>query len=80
MRAYFFRKRFMITLQATFAFLIWLSTVPTGELARAKTNETWLLPETVSAGFNFTCGIRWDGDPVCMSDNSYGQSATHPRL
>lgn len=39
----------------------------------AYTDESWILPETISSGFAHTCGIRGDGTLTCWGRNNLGQ-------
>jgi hypothetical protein len=49
--------------------------VPEAPTVAAATDETWIIPETVSAGGGHTCGIKSDGTLACWGYNDYGQSS-----
>ena len=66
-----------IALGAMLIVVGWLGAPLNYQPAQAATDESPLLPETISAGDFYTCGVQSDGRLACWGYNEYGQ-ATPP--
>jgi len=68
-------KWITIVLATTLAALAVLITQAARQPAQAKTDEQWIIPETISAGDFHTCGLKSDGTLACWGRNDSGQAA-----
>ena len=64
------RKWIIIVLAAVLTAIVGASVQP----AQARTDENWVTPETISAGYQHACGVKSDGTLACWGNNDYGQS------
>jgi len=67
-------KWITIVLAAALAALAAASPQTTWHPAQAKTDEQWIIPETISAGDFHTCGLKSDGTLACWGYNEFGQA------
>ena len=49
---------------------LWSIASPPPQPVSAKPDDTWIRPETLSAGFYHACAIQNDGQLVCWGDNT----------
>jgi hypothetical protein len=59
------RKWIHVTLAAMLVLAAGVAVPSASQPAQAKTDERWVMPETVSAGYRHTCGVKGDGSLAC---------------
>ncbi len=69
-----FSRWFRIIMTGVLAVIVCAGAPPAVQPAQAGTDENPIVPETISAGEDHTCGIKSDGTLACWGRNDYGQS------
>ena len=65
-------KWLIIVLVTVLAVVVCAGTPPALKPAQAKTDENWIFPETISAGYYHTCANKSDGTLTCWGLNGNG--------
>ena len=66
--------RVSITLAAFLLVILVVGVRPGAGIVRAKTDESWIYLETLSAGAYHSCAVKSDGTLACWGWDVYGQS------
>ena len=72
-----FLRMLSIILAAILAALAGASALLNMQPVQAKAEESRLMPETISAGMDHTCGVKSDGALDCWGRDDYGQSTPY---